>query len=100
MHLKRKEEGDLIERKVKGKIIVEEVGKLNSNSKKHVIVKGMKNYRFENEHFVSLRRAGNIQFDKIQLENVPIGHVISKEKKMMLINFSSRCSMKSGLMSH
>ena len=80
-HVKIKQEGDVVERKVKGKIYIEEVGKITS-TKKYVIVKGMENYRFENENFVSLRRLGKvIPFNKIQLERVLIGHAISREKK-------------------
>ena len=81
LHVKIKQEGDIVERKVKGKIYVEEVGKITS-TKKYVIVKGMQNYRFENENFVSLRRLGKVvPFNKIQLERVPIGHAISREEK-------------------
>ena len=81
LHVKIKQEGDIVERKVKGKIYVEEVGKI-TRTKKYVILKGMQNYIFENENFVSLRRLGKVvPFNKIQLERVPIGHAISREEK-------------------
>ena len=65
----------------KKEILLKKWGKFTS-TKKYVTVKGIQNYRFENENFVSLGRLGKVvPFNKIQLERVPIGHAISRKKK-------------------
>lgn len=50
---------------------------------KCIVVKGMKNYRFESdeEQFVSLRKRGKMNLQNVTSENVPLGHPITIEKK-------------------
>lgn len=81
--IKVKEEGDEILKIARGREVVTTIPAQRLENKKYAIVKGLKNYRFEdcNNHFVSLRKKRNIDYCTIELDNVALGHPISQEKK-------------------
>lgn len=81
--IKVKEEEDFSEKEKNVKKMKNTGTTRRQNSDKVIIVKGMMNYRFESERekFISLRKKGNINLKNIHLQNLPLGHKITPEKK-------------------